>query len=120
MSVSTDPGAVAPAAAPANGSEPRRRATFGAAVLAGVLVFGLIVGLAIGFLGPRLTTPGDDSVEAGFLRDMSTHHAQAGRDVDARPRRTRPHRRSSPWPATSRSPSTARSTTCRRGCATGT
>jgi uncharacterized protein (DUF305 family) len=77
MSVSTEPGAVAPAAAPVNGSAPRRRARFGVGVLAGVLVFGLIVGLAIGFLTPRLRTPGDDSVEAGFLRDMSTHHAQA-------------------------------------------
>jgi uncharacterized protein (DUF305 family) len=58
-----------------NGTRPHRRFGFGA--LAGVLVFGLIVGLAAGLLGPRLRTPGDDSVEAGFLRDMSTHHAQA-------------------------------------------
>jgi uncharacterized protein (DUF305 family) len=77
MTVSTDPGAAAPAAAPDHDTQPRRRATFGVGVLAGVLVFGLIVGLAVGFLGPRLRTPGDDSVEAGFLRDMSTHHAQA-------------------------------------------
>jgi uncharacterized protein (DUF305 family) len=33
--------------------------------------------VAVGLLYPRLTQPGDDSVEAGFLRDMSTHHAQA-------------------------------------------
>jgi uncharacterized protein (DUF305 family) len=26
---------------------------------------------------PHLRTPGDDSADAGFLRDMSTHHAQA-------------------------------------------
>jgi uncharacterized protein (DUF305 family) len=77
MSVSTEPGAAAPAAAPVNGSTSPRRARFGVGVLAGVLVFGLIVGLAAGFLVPRLRTPGDDSVEAGFLRDMSTHHAQA-------------------------------------------
>ena len=57
-------------------SEPGRR-TFGIGVLAGVLVFGLVVGLAVGFLAPRLRTPGDNSPEAGFLRDMSTHHAQA-------------------------------------------
>jgi uncharacterized protein (DUF305 family) len=75
MSISTDPGAAAEAAAPVNGTRPHRR--FGLAALAGVLVFGLIVGLAAGLLGPRLRTPGDDSVEAGFLRDMSTHHAQA-------------------------------------------
>jgi uncharacterized protein (DUF305 family) len=77
MSVSTEPGAAAPAAAPVNGSTSRPRARFGVGVLAGVLVFGLIVGLAAGFLVPRLRTPGDDSVEAGFLRDMSTHHSQA-------------------------------------------
>ena len=77
MSISTEPGAAAEAAAPVNGNEPHRRYNFGIGVLAGVLVFGLIVGLAVGFLGPRLRTPGDDSAEAGFLRDMSTHHAQA-------------------------------------------
>jgi uncharacterized protein (DUF305 family) len=77
MTISTEPGAAAEAAAPANRNEPHRRHSFGIGVLAGVLVFGLIVGLAVGFLGPRLRTPGDDSVEAGFLRDMSTHHAQA-------------------------------------------
>jgi uncharacterized protein (DUF305 family) len=56
---------------------PPGRRRFGLGVLAGVLIFGLIVGLAAGLLGPRLRTPGDDSAEAGFLRDMSTHHAQA-------------------------------------------
>jgi uncharacterized protein (DUF305 family) len=79
MTISTEPGAAADAAAvtPVNGNEPHRRYSFGIGVLAGVLVFGLIVGLAVGFLGPRLRTPADDSAEAGFLRDMSTHHAQA-------------------------------------------
>jgi uncharacterized protein (DUF305 family) len=77
MSLDTDPDAAAPAAAPVNGSTPPRHPRFGLGVLAGVLVFGLIVGLAAGLLGPRLRTPGDDSAEAGFLRDMSTHHAQA-------------------------------------------
>jgi uncharacterized protein (DUF305 family) len=73
-----EPGAPASAGAPpAGGPEGRRRPRFGLGVLAGVLVFGLIVGLAAGLLGPRLRTPGDDSAEAGFLRDMSTHHAQA-------------------------------------------
>lgn len=62
--------------APPDGSRPARRA-FGIGVLAGVLVLGLLVGLTLGFLIPRLRTPGDDSPEAGFLRDMSTHHAQA-------------------------------------------
>jgi uncharacterized protein (DUF305 family) len=42
-----------------------------------VLLVGVLIGLGIGWLVPRLTTPGDDSAEAGFARDMSGHHAQA-------------------------------------------
>ena len=76
MSVSTDPGAVAPASAPENGSTPSR-ARRGPLRLAAALVVGLLLGLGAGLLIPRLTLPGDNSVEAGFLRDMSTHHAQA-------------------------------------------
>jgi uncharacterized protein (DUF305 family) len=72
MTVSMEPAT----AASVGPTSPRRR-RFGLVALAGVLVFGLIVGLAAGLLGPRLRTPGDDSAEAGFLRDMSTHHAQA-------------------------------------------
>lgn len=46
------------------------------------LVTALVVGVlavALGtFVGTRLSrTPGDDSPEAGFARDMSAHHAQA-------------------------------------------
>jgi uncharacterized protein (DUF305 family) len=77
MTVSTESDALAEAGAPNDDTTPAGRARFGAVWLAAVLAFGLVVGLAIGLLGPRLTTPGDDSVEAGFLRDMSTHHAQA-------------------------------------------
>ncbi|MFI7545819.1 DUF305 domain-containing protein [Actinoplanes sp. NPDC049599] len=73
MSVSTESNTPAPA----GNTTPISRGRFGAAWLAAALAFGLVVGLAIGLLGPRLSTPGDDSVEAGFLRDMSTHHAQA-------------------------------------------
>src|SRR4051794_31803949 len=41
-------------------------------------LFLLLAGLAAGaLLGPRWSTPGDDSAEAGFARDMATHHAQA-------------------------------------------
>ena len=75
MTVSTDADRAA-AGAGSPGTPPGRRA-FGIGVLAGVLVLGLVVGLAAGFLVPRLRTPGDNSAEAGFLRDMSTHHAQA-------------------------------------------
>nr|WP_317790340.1 DUF305 domain-containing protein [Actinoplanes sichuanensis] len=42
------------------------------------LVVGLVLGVAIGFLVPRgETLPADDSAEAGFARDMTTHHTQA-------------------------------------------
>jgi uncharacterized protein (DUF305 family) len=41
------------------------------------VVVGLLLGFAAGLLAPTLTRPGDDSPEAGFARDMSTHHAQA-------------------------------------------
>jgi len=47
-------------------------------IIAGALAAVLL--LAIGFGAGLLTrpgTPGDDSAEAGFARDMSTHHAQA-------------------------------------------
>jgi uncharacterized protein (DUF305 family) len=77
MTVSTESNAPAPADAPINGATPTGRNRFGVATLAVVLVLGLIAGLAIGFFATRTSTPGDDSVEAGFLRDMSTHHAQA-------------------------------------------
>jgi uncharacterized protein (DUF305 family) len=55
-------------------STPRRRAlTYGALVA----LVALIVGYVSGFVTPTLTRPGDNSPEAGFARDMSTHHAQA-------------------------------------------
>jgi uncharacterized protein (DUF305 family) len=76
MTISTDPGAAAPPAAPAGGPAPDRPRR-GTIWLAVTLVLGILLGLGVGVLIPRLTTPGDDSVEAGFLRDMSTHHAQA-------------------------------------------
>jgi len=47
-------------------------------IIAGALAAVLL--LAIGFGAGLLTrpgTPGDDSADAGFARDMSTHHAQA-------------------------------------------
>lgn len=52
---------------------PARRLTIlaaGALVLAICFVAGLLI-------GSRTGIPGDDSVDAGFARDMATHHAQA-------------------------------------------
>lgn len=53
---------------------PRRR-VLSAGTLAVVLA--LIIGYGAGLLTPSLRAPGDNSPEAGFARDMSTHHAQA-------------------------------------------
>lgn len=50
----------------------RRLAVFAA----GLVVVVLSVGAGL-LVGSRLGTPGDDSAEAGFARDMATHHAQA-------------------------------------------
>ena len=41
------------------------------------VLIALAVGYTAGAILPSLRAPGDDSVEAGFARDMSTHHAQA-------------------------------------------
>ncbi|MEU4559618.1 DUF305 domain-containing protein [Actinoplanes sp. NPDC023936] len=60
--------------APGAGGTPQRKFTYFAVAL---LVVGLLLGLGAGLVAPGLREPGDDSVEAGFLRDMSTHHAQA-------------------------------------------
>jgi uncharacterized protein (DUF305 family) len=65
------------AATPAAGEAPApARSRFGYAAVA-LLLVGIVLGAAIGLVAPRFRTPGTDSVEAGFLRDMSTHHAQA-------------------------------------------
>lgn len=58
-------------------SPARRPAAFGTAWLAIAVVAGLLLGYAAGLLTPGITRPGDVSAEAGFARDMSTHHAQA-------------------------------------------
>lgn len=53
-----------------------QRSTRGIALVAvGALLVVALAALAAFLLRPQ--TPGDDSVEAGFARDMSEHHAQA-------------------------------------------
>ena len=53
------------------------RRVFGTIWLAAAVVVGLLLGFAAGLLTPSLRAPGDASAEAGFARDMSSHHAQA-------------------------------------------
>jgi uncharacterized protein (DUF305 family) len=50
---------------------------FGTVVVAIAIAVGLLLGYAAGLLTPSLRNPGDSSADAGFARDMSTHHAQA-------------------------------------------
>jgi uncharacterized protein (DUF305 family) len=62
-------------AEPAAGGPPRR---FGPATLALAVVAALLAGFAVGVLTLRPpATPSDTSPEAGFARDMITHHDQA-------------------------------------------
>jgi uncharacterized protein (DUF305 family) len=77
MTVSTSTGTAATPAAPVGGDEQRRDFRFGVGWLAALLIVGLLLGAGGALLANRATTPGDTSPEAGFLRDMSTHHAQA-------------------------------------------
>jgi uncharacterized protein (DUF305 family) len=57
-------------------TSPRRLNIFSTWGLALMLVIGLALGYGAGLLTPS-STPGDSSAEAGFARDMSSHHAQA-------------------------------------------
>lgn len=68
----TDPGRVVEGTAGRQGSTAARGPR--PALLGAVLLGGLAL-LAAVLLWPR--SPGDDSAEAGFARDMSEHHAQA-------------------------------------------
>ncbi|WDZ85038.1 DUF305 domain-containing protein [Micromonospora cathayae] len=70
---------LAPDASPAadGGRAPGSARRWGTVALTVAVVLGLLLGYAGGLLTPRLTRPGDASAEAGFARDMSTHHAQA-------------------------------------------
>lgn len=62
------------APSPGAGTDPQRR-TVG--LIAGTAVIGLVLGTLLGWLVFGSSTPADDSVEAGFARDMTEHHAQA-------------------------------------------
>ncbi|GAA3747843.1 hypothetical protein GCM10022225_34690 [Plantactinospora mayteni] len=80
ISVATEPGTVATAAVPADDEVAGRgsgRWAAGTAPLALAILLGLLLGFAGGLLAPGLLRPGDGSPEAGFARDMSSHHAQA-------------------------------------------
>ncbi|WP_378144525.1 DUF305 domain-containing protein [Cnuibacter sp. UC19_7] len=48
-----------------------------AAALTTAIAVGLVCFLAGWFLAPRSSSPGEGSAEAGFARDMQTHHDQA-------------------------------------------
>ncbi|MEU6206064.1 DUF305 domain-containing protein [Micromonospora musae] len=62
---------------PATDGGRESRTRLGLVGVAVAVVVALLLGFAGGLLTPRLTRPGDDSVEAGFARDMTAHHAQA-------------------------------------------
>ncbi len=47
------------------------------AVVAGTAVLGLVLGTVLGWVAFGESAPADDSVAAGFARDMAEHHAQA-------------------------------------------
>ena len=66
------------ASAPDTSAEPRRPGrTLRMVVLGAVVLLALAAGAAVGRLTAGPGSPGDESVEAGFARDMSAHHAQA-------------------------------------------
>lgn len=68
----------APAGATAGGGGGGARAWWPVAALAVVVVLALVAaGLVVTGIVPVRVVPGEGSVEAGFARDMSTHHAQA-------------------------------------------
>lgn len=72
------PDGTAPVTPTATSVAPRERwRTFGAPALAAVTIAALCLGTLLGWLAFGERDPGDASVDAGFARDMSEHHAQA-------------------------------------------
>lgn len=74
VATATSPDAATSPDGPSRGAAGRR---FGTLVVALAVVAGLLLGYSAGWLTPSLTRPGDTSAEAGFARDMTTHHTQA-------------------------------------------
>lgn len=68
-----------PVAGPTPTTVPRRDRwrSFGAPMLAALIIPTLCLGVLLGWLAFGERTPDDGSVAAGFARDMSEHHAQA-------------------------------------------
>ena len=73
LTVAADPAGTAPAAAPA-GSR-RLRVLLALVTAVALLAAGAALAVLTGLGGSR--PPGETSVDAGFARDMATHHAQA-------------------------------------------
>jgi uncharacterized protein (DUF305 family) len=66
------------AAAPEDAlARPSRRGRGVAAAVTTAIAVALVCFLAGWFLAPRSSSPGEGSAEAGFARDMQTHHDQA-------------------------------------------
>ena len=77
MTIDTDSGAAAAATAPEDTPQATGGRNAATVLLAGLLAGLLLAGAVFSVLQLRGGPPADDSAEAGFLRDMSTHHAQA-------------------------------------------
>jgi uncharacterized protein (DUF305 family) len=79
VAVATTPSGTTPSGTDGtDGRDGVRRWRFGVGILALAVVAALLVGFAVGVLTLRPDpAPADDSAEAGFARDMITHHDQA-------------------------------------------
>lgn len=64
-------------AAGAGPAAPARRPVWKPAVVAAAVALCLAAALAFLYVTKNVSTPGDDSPEAGFARDMAVHHQQA-------------------------------------------
>ena len=60
-----------------NNASPRQFAGVWRAALFILLLFGLFIGGIAGYQLKAMQTPGPDSADVGFVRNMSIHHAKA-------------------------------------------